>query len=104
MLCIDEGNTKRISFEIMEVLLKDVDYDYSDSLVVSEKIIRMLLNFKCSMEPFIEYSGLETMMNLLNKNQDHPDALLIAFDIIAFVVHSNEENKKKVQDYKFVDE
>ncbi len=103
VLCIDEGNTKRISFEIMEVLLKEVDYDYSDSLVVSEKIIRMLLNFKCSMEPFIEYSGLETMMNLLNKNQDHPDALLIAFDIIAFVVHSNEENKKKVQDYKFVD-
>lgn len=101
VLATEEGNAEAIACELMKPLLLEIDNEYSESLVISAKIIATLLNKSSALPPFSDNAGIETMMNTLNKNQDHPDALLVAFRIIASYVNGNEQNKTRAKDMKF---
>lgn len=101
VLSKEEGNAETIACELMKPLLLEIDNDYSESLVLSEKIIVTLLNKSTALPAFIDNSGIETMMNTLNKNQAHPDALLVAFRIIASYINGSEQNKNRAKEMKF---
>ena len=104
LICVlssDEGNSRRLSGELMETLLKELDKEYSEDMIVIAKTIGVLLRYVINIEPFTSFMGAEIMVNILNKHYDNVELLLRCFTIISAYIQSSKDCKKKVTELQY---
>ena len=102
----EEQNSKKISDELMMELLKILDEEGYNEDLNSKNIIHLLLNLlhhKYCIQPFIQYKGLETSIDLLKENELNTDLILNVFKMLSMIAKSNEEYKIMMQNLKLPD-
>ena len=92
----DENNCKKISDDLMQNLLKQLNEEgfnednESNSII---KLLSILLKNKYSIQIFIQQKGLETLIQLLKDNITNVNLILILFKILTNIVEADDEYK-----------
>ena len=92
----DENNSKKISDDLMQNLLKQLNEEGYNEDSESNSIIKLLsilLKHKYSIQIFIQQKGLETLIQLLKDNITDVNLILILFKILTNIVEANDEYK-----------
>ena len=101
-LCYDDNTSLKISYELMESFVKDLlNPTYTDDLAQIAGLLSTLFRTKPSIEPFLQYSGLEALCFALEKFYEHRKFILNCFKVIKEICFS--EYKKKLQECKIED-
>ena len=92
----DENNCKKISDDLMQNLLKQINEEGYNEDSESNNIIKLLsilLKNKYSIQIFVQQKGLETLIQLLKDNITNVNLILILFKILTNIVEANDEYK-----------
>ena len=103
-LAYDDSTSIKISYELMESFIKDLlSPTYTEDLAGIAGLLATLFRTRQSIEPFTQYSGFEALCLDLDKFYEHKKFIVNCFRMIKEICYSCEENKKKLQDCKIVD-
>ena len=101
-LAYDEATSKKISYELMGDLLKELDNEeYSEDMDGISKLLGSLCNHYSCVEPFIQFNGLEIIKNVLKRHSEHKQLIMNCFNIIKAVSFSSDENRNKLKEMKY---
>ena len=103
-LAYDKTINSKISFELMESFVKDLMTDnFTEDLDELAYLLVTLFKTKLSIEPFIQYSGINAISLNLNKFYEHKKFILNCFSILKQICLSSEDNKEKLLKAKIQD-
>ena len=99
LLLILTTEGKKTIVEISESLLNIIlnilyEEGYNENNVLLLKLLLVLLKEKESIEPFIQFNGIEIVKKLLNENINNTDVVLDLFTMFDDILKGGEENKK----------
>ena len=97
-LAFDKTINLKISFELMESFLKELMTDYfTEDLNEMSYLLVTLFKTKLSIEPFLQYSGLNVLSLCFQKFYEQKKFILNCFSMLKEICFSSEENKDKLQ-------
>jgi hypothetical protein len=99
----DESNTSKISDEIMSQLIEDLkNYGFTEDSNGKEiiKLLDTLLNNNQCVASFVQFGGIDTCINLLDKNDSNVELVKALFQIFKKVSGASDEYKKMLQEKK----
>ena len=103
-LAYDEATSKKISYELMDDLLKELDNEeYTEDMDGISKLLATLLRHNSCVEPFLQFKGLEIIQNVLKRHPEHKNLIMNSFNIIKAVSFSSDDNRNKIKEMKYED-
>ena len=99
----DESNSSKISDEIMSQLIEDLkNYGFTEDSNGKEiiKLLDTLLNNNQCVASFVQFGGIDTCINLLDKNDSNVELVKTLFQIFKKVSGASDEYKKMLQEKK----
>ena len=102
----DEENSKKISDELITILLKELEEEGYNEDSDSKNILNLLstlLMHKNSFQPFIQFKGLEISKKILKENEENIDLILNIFKILLTIAKTNDEYKIMMKNMNLVD-
>jgi hypothetical protein len=102
----DESNSPKIADELMGEMIQDlndkgIDEDYNGIEIVS--LLNTLLNNSETVPPFVQYSGIDTCLKLLDKNDTNVELAQNLFQIFKKIATASDEYKRMLIDKKLPD-
>ena len=102
----DEENSKKISDELINILLKELEEEGYNEDSDSKNILNLLstlLTHKNSIQPFIQFKGLEISKKILKENEENIDLILNIFKILLTIAKTNNEYKIMMKNINLID-
>jgi hypothetical protein len=98
ILSVDTKNAKKISDVLMNKLLVDVvREDYSSNQADMIKLFFNLTRHNICVEPFVQYNGIDTILEILEKSSDNVSVIYDCFNILSNIIDGNDEYKRIMQ-------
>ena len=104
ILAKEDDNKPKISDELMENLIPVVDekgYNEEGKDVV-KLLDSLVLNKKC-VPPFVQYKGIDSCVNLFDKNDSNIELIPILLSLFKSVADTSDEYKKMLKEKKLID-
>ena len=104
LLAYDENTSKKISYELMENLLNELEtsQNFSEDLVGITKLLSRLLKHKACLDPFKEFKGLEITLKSLEKF-DNEKLIIGLLNIIKAISYHGEDQRKILKEAKYIE-
>jgi hypothetical protein len=100
LLSKDPVNALKVSNTLMDNLIKALKEENPSDVL---KLLSVLVRSKNCIEPFIQYNGLELVINILKANANDINTVLTCFAILYDVTDSSEDYRKMAYDFGLVD-
>lgn len=103
-LCKEETNSQVISDELMNPLLKEINKKGgSKETIAIMNLLDKLLNNNRSVNPFVQYNGIDSSLNLLDNNPENVELDNQLLRILKKVAGNSDEYKQIMQEKKAPD-
>ena len=103
-LVIDKNENTKISLELMDCLINDLNedsfFDYFNDII---NILLILFKDKLSIETFVQNSGLEIIAKCLDKFYQNKIFIFNVFKLLREIIFSSNENKEKIKQNKIAE-
>ena len=100
-LAYDKTINLKISFELMESFIKDLNNDnFTEDLNEMTYLLITLFKTKLPIEPFIQYSGINALSLCFDRFYSYKKFILNCFSMLREICFSSEENRDKLLDLK----
>ena len=100
----EETNCHIISEELMNGLIREIEKKgYTQETKGVINLLDKLLNNNRSIHPFVQFNGIDAVLNLLEKNMDNVDLALQLIQILKKVANASDEYKQMMIEKKTPD-
>ena len=104
LLAYEENTSRKISYELMENLLNELEtsQNFSEDLILITKLLSRLLKHKACLDPFKEFKGLEITLKSLEKF-DNEKLIIGLLNMIKAISYHNEDQRKILKEAKYIE-
>ena len=100
----NKENCPKISDELMGNLVSDLnEKGYNEEGKIIVPLLDNLLQNKNCVPPFVQYKGIDALVNLLNNNDTNVELISKVFSMLKNIANASDEYKKILQEKKVPD-
>ena len=100
----NKENCPKISDELMGNLVSDLnEKGYNEEGKIIVPLLDNLLQNKNCVPPFVQYKGIDALVNLLNNNDTNVELIAKVFSMLKNIANASDEYKKILQEKKVPD-